>query len=163
MPKRSASCLNSQRVRQLQPLRIEDNPRSGQIRALLSQAGAASHGTLDGCGPGDWFSQHSLKEMNITARYTFSLMALTLCSGCGTIASHTNQSPNDPHGVYRGVRLNVGTLSGADRYGTDPMLTGCSICYVVWDSPFSFVADTILLPVDVFNRASKPASENAKQ
>ena len=93
----------------------------------------------------------------------FILIALTLCSGCGTIASHTNQGPNDSHGVYRGVRLDAGVLSDANRYGTDPTLTGCSICYIAWDAPFSLVADTVLLPIDVFNRAPKPDQEAAKQ
>src|SRR5579862_6823515 len=99
----------------------------------------------------------------MNARYSFILIGLTLCSGCGTIASHTNRGPNDPHGVYRGVRLDAGVLSEPDRYGTDPTLTGCSICYVVWDSPLSFVADTFLLPVDVFNTAPKPVGKDAKQ
>ena len=99
----------------------------------------------------------------MTTRYAFVLVALTLCSGCGIIASHTNQGPNDPHGVYRGVRLDAGVLSEPDRYGTDPTLTGCSICYVAWDSPLSFVADTILLPVDIFNTAPKPTREEAKR
>jgi uncharacterized protein YceK len=145
--------------------RVGDRRSEGSVkmRALFKKVVVASHGMSDARSAGHWFIQHALKEMNRTARYTFILMALTGCSGCGTIASHTNQGPNDPHGVYRGVRLNVGTLSGPDRYGTDPMLTGCSICYVVWDSPFSFVADTILFPVDVFNRAPNPASKSAKQ
>jgi len=35
---RSASCLNSQPIRQLQPLRIEDNPRSRQIRTVSNRS-----------------------------------------------------------------------------------------------------------------------------
>ena len=99
----------------------------------------------------------------MTTRHGIILIALTLCSGCGTIASHTNQGPNDPHGVYRGVRLDASVLLEPDRYGTDPTLTGCSICYMAWDSPLSLVADTILLPVDVFNTAPTPAKEAANQ
>jgi uncharacterized protein YceK len=100
--------------------------------------------------------------MNIGAGYTFILISLTWCCGCGTVASHVGQGPNDPHGVYRGVRSDVSVLSEPNRYGTDPMITGCSICYIAWDTPLSFVADTILLPVDIFNKAPKPAEEGSK-
>jgi hypothetical protein len=37
LPERSASCPNSQRFRLLQPLRIEDNPRSGSNQGLPLQ------------------------------------------------------------------------------------------------------------------------------
>ena len=64
-------------------------------------------------------------------------LALALLSGCGTIGGLAN--PDYPGKVYVGIRhdinLSHGLISGVPAW----MLT-------MWDFPFSFVLDTVMLP-----------------
>jgi uncharacterized protein YceK len=74
----------------------------------------------------------------------FALLAL-LCSGCGTVASHSDYPEIEDavgHGVYRGVRTDWHWV--ADAVPETEMGTPI---YCL-DMPFSLVTDTVFLPFD---------------
>jgi uncharacterized protein YceK len=88
-----------------------------------------------------------LVERHITMKVTphklsiLFLVSLGLCSGCGSIASHTSGSS----GAYSGVR-------------TDSELLFEGQTLFVIDYPFSAAADTLLLPVDLWPKAPPPTN-----
>lgn len=76
---------------------------------------------------------------------------LIFCSGCSTIVMHTESDPlkrEQTRGIYSGVRLDSGLLGEGKHAMKTPrtMVIG----YSCFDIPFSIVADTICLPVDLF-------------
>lgn len=70
---------------------------------------------------------------------TLTLVCLSLCSGCGSIVSHSSGSS----GAYSGVRAD-----GELALGVTPLF--------IVDYPFSAVADTLLLPVDLWRGPGPP-------
>ena len=75
-----------------------------------------------------------------------------LCSGCGTIVAHTDQtglSGSVNHGLYRGVRTDWDWLNNA--HGETSL--GVPLYFV--DMPFSLVFDTVFLPLDAILVAAK--------
>ena len=71
------------------------------------------------------------------------LLALT-CSGCGTF-NMLNSDKTDPPYVYSGTRLDLYAINDGccaqDRFGAPPP------DYPGADLPFSFLLDTLLLPL----------------
>lgn len=76
------------------------------------------------------------------------------CSGCSTIVMHSGNDPlvqGQGEGIYSGVRLDSAMLADRTNDGMKdprPMVVGYSIV----DLPFSTLADTICLPVDLFHK-----------
>jgi uncharacterized protein YceK len=77
-----------------------------------------------------------------------SLIALLLCSGCGTIITHAGSREAEMNvrrnGVYQGVRLDSYFITEQSWIGA---------IYGVADFPFSLVADTLILPYDLVDSA----------
>ncbi len=71
--------------------------------------------------------------------YILFLLLVTLCSGCGTFVSHMYGPP--PQGAYYGIR-------------TDAQAAGRGSPLFLVDLPFSFAADTLFLPVDLWPPAT---------
>ncbi|HZQ45533.1 MAG TPA: YceK/YidQ family lipoprotein, partial [Verrucomicrobiae bacterium] len=70
------------------------------------------------------------------------LIILSLCSGCGTMNTHsTVAESHNPQGPYDGVRYDWHQLS------TDHHVD--SFCFYTLDLPFSAIGDTIFLPIDL--------------
>lgn len=69
-----------------------------------------------------------------------SLLSLVLGAGCGTIVAHgDNPGPGSPRtGVYRGVRSDW-----------DVAVQGPNPNLIIYDVPFSAIADTFMLPHDL--------------
>lgn len=80
--------------------------------------------------------------MKATAKTISTVIILVFCSGCGTFISGFNSNPNR---VYGGVRQDV-------------RATGDGYAYMIIDAPFSFVADTLLLPFDLYRLSEMPPS-----
>jgi uncharacterized protein YceK len=83
---------------------------------------------------------------------TFIVVSLcSLCSGCGTIDSLAEQGAagKAARTPYGGVRLDFRFLTHNAK--ECPSTYGCSLCYVAYDLPFSAIADTLLLPVNLIN------------
>jgi uncharacterized protein YceK len=84
-----------------------------------------------------------LMSMTIRGKLVLAAQAslLTLVLGCGTIASHQNSSPvllpGEPR-FYRGVTYDGMLMSELEPFGL----------FIMLDVPFSFVADTVMLPFD---------------
>jgi uncharacterized protein YceK len=70
--------------------------------------------------------------------FALAMLAIVFCSGCGTIGSHVNScGVGSTHQSYSGVRADAALVTeGAPGY--------------ILDFPFSAMADTILLPVDLW-------------
>ena len=80
------------------------------------------------------------------------LSVTVMCSGCGTIAGHDDQGTMDGvgHGLYRGVRTDWQWVAHPE-----PETELGAPIYCI-DMPFSFVADTLFLPVDSIVAMQKP-------
>jgi uncharacterized protein YceK len=76
----------------------------------------------------------------IHIRLAFCASLLALCSGCGTFITHAF---DEPHEAYNGVRFDAQCVSR----GTAGFII---------DMPFSAVADTLLLPVDLWPETQDP-------
>jgi len=77
-----------------------------------------------------------------------SLAALFSCSGCGTVITHGGM-----HGTQYGQGVYLGTTF--DCMGVVASFSGehsdwGAATFCVFDFPFSLVADTIILPYDLF-------------
>jgi uncharacterized protein YceK len=82
-----------------------------------------------------------------TLEFAFPL-ATAFCSGCGTIGSHANSCGiGSTHQAYAGVRA-------------DAALVGEGSAGYILDFPFSAVADTILLPVDLWPEKKSETAGN---
>jgi uncharacterized protein YceK len=86
-----------------------------------------------------------------------SLVSL-LCSSCGTVAGHDDQGTMGgvDHGVYRGVRTDWQWIA----HGEPEERLGWPL-YLI-DTPFSFVADTLLLPFDAMGVTAGTRQPEAK-
>ncbi len=87
----------------------------------------------------------TLAHRTMSIRFVSALLlALALCSGCGTIGAHHLSADDDPpRGVYRGVRFDCECIGeGADIYPTP---------VAILDLPLSFAADTLVLPYDIID------------
>ena len=67
------------------------------------------------------------------------LLLLVLCSGCGTIFTHSVSRDERETGVYQGVRFDCEAC-----HSDQPIL-----CFLVFDLPLSLAADTLVLPYDI--------------
>ena len=77
-----------------------------------------------------------------------SLAALVTCSGCGTCLTHGSMHGSQyGRGVYLGTTYDVGIIGSS--FSSDESHWG-GFTFGVIDFPFSFVADTIILPYDLF-------------
>lgn len=66
-------------------------------------------------------------------------IAWVVCSGCGRLLSKT--PPFYTTGIYAGTRVDVGIISSG----------GEGLVFLL-DLPFSVVADTIMLPKDIYDK-----------
>jgi uncharacterized protein YceK len=71
------------------------------------------------------------------------LLALVLCSGCGTIFTYTVTRDERETGVYQGVRFDC-EASHEDQ----PVLL-----LLLFDLPLSLAVDTLVLPYDIIYSA----------
>ena len=77
-----------------------------------------------------------------------SLVALFSCAGCGTCITHGSM-----HGSLYGDGVYLGTTYDCTFVGasfSDEDSDWADTTFLVIDSPFSLVADTIILPFDLF-------------
>ena len=81
-----------------------------------------------------------LKKVLIATQVSACVLLLFLCSGCGTFITHAFEAP---HQAYSGVRF-------------DAKCVGQGTGGFVIDMPFSAVADTLLLPVDLWPETQDP-------
>jgi uncharacterized protein YceK len=91
----------------------------------------------------------------------FTFGVLIFCSGCSTIVMHSQDDPlrrNQARGIYSGVRLDSGLLADKDK--GDPTPRAMVIGYSCFDIPFSAVADTFCLPLDLFIRPNEIVLKN---
>lgn len=80
-----------------------------------------------------------------------SAMTAAVASGCSSIAVHSDARIEV--GPYSGTRLAVRETK---RSWTAPKFDG-EVLFVMYDVPLSFVADTLMLPVDL-SRGERKAS-----
>ena len=90
-----------------------------------------------------------------TLRWYAVLTAVSfLASGCGSYLRYTNderlsESPLCLPYVYGGVAYDLETISDARKPGLYDFFNGPFILLGAIDIPFSFVADTVALPVTI--------------
>ena len=80
------------------------------------------------------------------------LIAAAFLSGCSTVQSKYGMGPEEPHQwghIYSGARENIGTWCMLSHPETSYPVKSITFAAIVIDFPFSIVADTILLPVDL--------------
>ena len=79
----------------------------------------------------------------LTSNIIFMLLAVVL-SGCSTVAVHSKDDVTPP--AYAGTNVALTKTKklwyNYDYYG--------EIMFTVFDVPFSFMADTLLYPIDVY-------------
>lgn len=74
-------------------------------------------------------------------RFASCILLAAFCSGCGTFSAHMYGSP--PRGAYYGVRADANLVSqGHPGF--------------IIDFPFSFIADTLYLPADLWSQTPTP-------
>lgn len=78
-------------------------------------------------------------------------LALVLCTGCATSFDWIDKGPSP----MQGTRLWSGVVTGEDRLG--------DVWFLVWDVPFSFVADVVTLPVTVPYSLAEHFEEEAER
>jgi uncharacterized protein YceK len=89
---------------------------------------------------------------------TLSLLAL-LCSGCGTVITHTGSGSDMGYhrdGVYRGTVADCGAIM-APFMGEARLWFFLPLGLV--DLPLSLTADTLILPFDVAERTAQKKDE----
>jgi uncharacterized protein YceK len=75
-----------------------------------------------------------------------AICILPVCShGCASIATHADKSTPRPHHVYSGTQDDLHSI--ADE-GFEGKLGGLGVAIGLFDLPFSFTVDSLLLPYD---------------
>jgi uncharacterized protein YceK len=75
-----------------------------------------------------------------------AICVLPLCShGCASIATHADKSTTRPHHVYSGAEDDLHSIAGE---GFEGKLGGLGVAIGLFDLPFSFAVDSLLLPYD---------------
>jgi uncharacterized protein YceK len=88
-----------------------------------------------------------IKKFNKFFWLSFPILLMVLCSGCRTVGEHAFPSyPPIKSPVYKGTCGDFGDVFSADK--NDPIITRV-FCFV--DFPFSFVADTLWFPFDLYD------------
>jgi uncharacterized protein YceK len=95
-------------------------------------------------------------------RHILGFVMLTLCSGCGTVLSHTT-TQDTVIGPYSGVRTDVFMIGHANESSPDFPAAPWIIPFCIIDVPLSAALDTIFLPYDAFQHqpeANAPANKS---
>lgn len=93
-------------------------------------------------------------------RLIAGLASLALCAGCSTAITHDKLNCSNSTGTYRGVRFDTTLLTHPEQIPTNSAAPRVkTICFSVLDLPFSAVADTVLLPVDLTYHTTKAAED----
>ena len=106
------------------------------------------------------------KRICIWTQRVVASISLFLFSGCASIMTHTQQSP-EGKGAYSGVRADVSVLAHPNSVG-DAVIGHVSPAIIVpcgiIDMPLSAALDTLLLPIDLTYREPKTAeNEHPKE
>ena len=80
--------------------------------------------------------------MKAKASVILTIIVLAFCSGCGTVSTGFERNP---YPVYGGVRQDAHIIGGG---GAGPIF--------IIDVPFSFAADTLLLPLGLYDLTLLP-------
>jgi uncharacterized protein YceK len=83
-------------------------------------------------------------ESHVRTNCILILIVSVFCSGCGTVSTGLNRNP---YPVYGGIREDAHAISG-----------GGSGVVLIIDVPFSFAADTLLLPLGLYDLRYLPPS-----
>jgi uncharacterized protein YceK len=87
------------------------------------------------------------------------LMTAVFLSGCSTVQSKYGMGPEEPHQwghIYSGVTENIGTWCMLSLPETSYFVKTITFVSIVIDFPFSIVADTVLIPVDLLVEPKYP-------
>jgi len=98
----------------------------------------------------------------MNAQFIFSLAVVALCSGCGTVLSHTAKT--SVVGPYSGVRLDYHVAVSSTKPVQARPAVHWIIPFCIIDMPPSVALDTIFLPYDLFQHQpeSPPSSDTHK-
>ena len=87
---------------------------------------------------------------------TLCLSLLLISAGCGTMVSHFGDcGSTPPPGVYRGTVFDAGCI--AAPFSSEPHVGLLPVGLI--DLPFSFAADTLILPFDLADYIGRQKSE----
>jgi len=98
----------------------------------------------------------------MNTRFIFGLAMLALCSGCGTVLSHT--ATDAVVGPYSGVRLDYHLAVSSTESNPDFPAIPWIIPFCIIDMPVSAALDTVFLPYDLFQHQPEtpPSSDTHK-
>jgi uncharacterized protein YceK len=84
-----------------------------------------------------------------------------MCSGCGTIITHTTTASTRLNGAYSGVRFDAVMIPASTVKSPDSFDAPWLIPFCIIDMPLSATLDTVFLPYDLTYGKNSDNSEQS--